>query len=104
MLQGRSVLYNYCSNDIISLQLGDKMWMEFGAHMKLPTLTLDNIDARDKGEMNGRYIAIFDEWGKSCCSEFSWKTVLSALESLGQQQIHNNLLKWLTSNFDFKSC
>ena len=70
-------------------------WYEIGILLKIETATLKTFEAQTNAPVR-LSIMVFEQWEKEQKDPFTWETIITALNTLGEKKTATELEEWLT--------
>ena len=69
-------------------------WYQVGVLLDIETATLDAFAEKTKGQVR-LWIMVFDQWKREQNVPYTWETIISILDTLGEKNTATELETWL---------
>ena len=70
------------------------MWYDTGILLDIETTTLDTFETQSSNPVR-LYIKVFGQWKKEQKVPFTWETIISTLDTLGEKKTAADIREWL---------
>ena len=74
-------------------------WLQVGILLAIETTTLNTFPARTSDPVH-LFIMVFDQWEKEQKVPFTWETIITALDTLGEKKTATKIREWLMNKFN----
>ena len=79
------------------------MWYEIGILLDIETTTLNTFETQSSNPVR-LYIKVFGQWKKEQKVPFTWETIITALDTLGEKKTATEIREWLkTQTADYRT-
>ena len=69
-------------------------WYQVGVLLDIETSTLDTFTAETKDQVH-LFIMVFNQWKRQQEVPFTWETIITALDMLGEKKTAADIREWL---------
>ena len=69
-------------------------WLQVGILLKIKSSTLNTFPAQTSDPVH-LFIMVFDQWEKEQKVPFTWETIITVLDKLGEKKTATEIQEWL---------
>ena len=70
------------------------MWYEIGILLDIEITTLNTFEAQSSSPVR-LFMMVFEQWKKEQKVPFTWETIITALDTLGEKKTATDIREWL---------
>ena len=100
LLTDKSAVYSQApSTDDLMVRVACNIpakWYEIGILLKIETSTLNTFEPQTSNPVR-LCIMVFDQWKKEQKVPFTWETIITALDTLGEKKTAADIREWLNA-------